>query len=201
MRIGIFGGTFDPPHIGHLILADEARVQLNLEKVWWVLTPIPPHKLDLEITPITDRLEMVKTALMDQDRFEVSYIDINRLPPYYALETMQLLKEQYPSHRFVYLVGGDSLMDFPTWHRPVELVHACDEIGVMCRPGFDVDLHKLEQEVPGLVEKVRIIHTPLLEISSSQIRQRIGNGLPFRYYLPEGVYRIILESGLYSFTS
>ena len=201
MRIGIFGGTFDPPHIGHLILADEAQVQLDLEKVWWVLTPIPPHKLDLETTPTTDRLDMVKAALVDQDRFEVSYVDINRSPPYYALDTMRILKDQNPFHRFIYLVGGDSLADFPTWHQPVEFIQICDEIGVMCRPGFRVDLDQLGEEIPGLVDKVRIIHAPLLEISSSQIRIRIQKGLPFRYYLPEGVYYIILERGLYSLTN
>ena len=198
MRIGIFGGTFDPPHIGHLILADEARFQLSLDQVWWLLTPIPPHKVRLDITPVADRLEMVEAALIDQDRFEVSYVDINRSPPYYALDTMRILRDQYLYFQFIYLIGGDSLKDLPTWHQPLEFIHTCDEIGVMSRPGYNVDMAELGQELPGLVEKIRIIHAPLMEISSSQIRQRIEKGFPFRFYLPSEVYRIILAKGLYS---
>ena len=201
MRIGIFGGTFDPPHIGHLILTDEARFQLNLDQVWWLLTPIPPHKLSLDITPVTDRLEMVEAALIDQDRFEISYVDINRSPPYYALDTMRILRDQYPYFQFIYLIGGDSLKYLPTWHQPIEFIRTCDEIGVMSRPGYDVDITELEQVLPGLAERIRIIHTPLIEISSSRIRQRIENGLPFRNFLPAEVYRTILAKGLYSSSS
>src|SRR4030042_4938152 len=102
MRLGIFGGTFDPPHVGHLILADEARVQLGLERVLWVLTPNPPHKMDQAITPLVDRLDMLRAALGDALHFELSRVDIDRPPPHYAVDTVRLLRRHHPDDTLVY---------------------------------------------------------------------------------------------------
>ena len=196
-RIGIFGGTFDPPHVGHLILASEACDQLSLSRLLWVLTPNPPHKLDLMITPQADRLEMVQAAVACNDNFEISRVDIDRPPPHYAVDTVRLLRRANPGAELVYLMGGDSLVDLITWNRPSEFLAACDALGVMRRPGEDVDLTALERELPGLTSKTRFIEAPLLEISSTQIRRRAAEGHTFRYYLHPAVYEIILEKGLY----
>ena len=148
--IGIFGGTFDPPHLGHLILAAEARAQLGLDKLLWVLTPDPPHKQGQSIARIENRLEMVKLAIVDDPQFELSTVELTRPGPHYAVDTVQILARQNPGAKLVYLMGGDSLRDLPTWHRPAEFVSACQMIGVMRRPGDAVELPSLEKSLPGL---------------------------------------------------
>jgi len=197
MRIGIFGGTFDPPHIAHLILADEACSQFGMERVLWVLTPDPPHKHGQSITSLVDRLALVQAALADNPAFELSRVEIDRPAPYYALDTVQLLRTQYPGAELIYLIGSDSLRNLTTWHRPREFVEACHFLGVMLRPEIKLDLPALEAQIPGVSAKVRIIQTPLIEISASHIRQRVSQGGSFRYYLPQRVYDIIQERGLY----
>jgi nicotinate-nucleotide adenylyltransferase len=197
MRLGIFGGTFDPPHIAHLILAAVAHAQLGLERVLWVLTPAPPHKNNHLVTPLDARLEMLRAALADAPAFELSRVDIDRPPPHYAVDTLRLLHQEYSHATLVYLLGGDSLADVPLWHRPCEFVKSCDEIGVMLRPQEAVDVAALEARLPGLGERLRWVHAPLLEISSSYIRQQVAAGRPYRYYLPEAVYQIIAQRGLY----
>lgn len=197
MRLGIFGGTFDPPHIGHQILAAEAYDQLNLDKVLWVLTPNPPHKNDQEITSLEARLKMVKASIAENERFELSRVEMDRQPPHYSVDTLSILAERYPSAELIYLVGSDSLIDLHTWHKPDEFVAACDGIGVMCRPGEELELRKLEEQTPGISAKLLFIDAPLLEISSTEIRSRIVKGLTYRYYLPEVVYRIIEDDRLY----
>lgn len=198
MRIGIFGGTFDPPHLAHLVLASEARFQLALDRVLWVLTPDPPHKPGWAISPLPARVEMVQSAITGEPAFELSRVDIDRPPPHYASDSLRLLKSQYPQAELVYLIGTDSLRDLPNWHRPAELVAACDSIGVMRRPNADFDLTRLEAQVPGLKARLRFVDAPLLEISASDIRLRIVEGRPIRYMVPDGVWRLIHELGLYS---
>ena len=200
IRIGVFGGTFDPPHQAHLILADEARHQLGLERVLWVLTPDPPHKEGQVISPWQVRLELLAAALDGDAAFEISMVEVERPPPHFAFETMQILRERHPEAELIYLMGGDSLRDLPTWKRPLDFLVACHAVGVMRRPGDAVDLTELEHELPGLSEKVIFVASPLLQISSSEIRRRVASGEPVRYYLPRGVYEIILDRGLYQAT-
>jgi nicotinate-nucleotide adenylyltransferase len=195
--IGIFGGTFDPPHLGHLILAAEALSQLQLTRVLWVLTPQPPHKPERPITPVPHRLEMLKRTISATSGFELSTIEIDRSGPHYTLDTLDLLQTRSPSARLVLLIGGDSLRDLPTWNRPDELITAVSAIGVMRRPGDEVDLQILERSLPGLSAKVRFVDSPQLEISSSVIRQHVATGGHFRYYLSPGVYDYILHNNLY----
>jgi nicotinate-nucleotide adenylyltransferase len=197
MRLGVFGGTFDPPHLGHLILAAEARAQLGLERVLWVLTPVPPHKTDQPITPLSERLDMLRGALENDPDFELCRVDVDRPPPHYAVDTVNLLRAQNPHAWLVYLMGGDSLSDLPLWHRPEEFVRACDEIGVMLRPGHAMNLDVLDARLPGLRARARLVQAPLLEISSSDLRRRIAQGQPYRYFLPETVYRQISSRRLY----
>ena len=196
-RIGIFGGTFDPPHIGHLILTMEASDQLNLDQVLWVLTPDPPHKKGKKIAPLGIRTKMVKSAINDDPGFTFSYVDINRPGPHYVLDMMILLKNEFPNHELVFLMGGDSLHDLPKWHKPNEFIVACDNIGVMRRPGEKIDLCDLRDALPGISSKVEFIDAPLLEISSNKIRYLVSSKKPYRYYLPFEVYKIIEEMHLY----
>ena len=196
-RIGIFGGTFDPPHLAHLILADEARYQLDLERVLWVLTPKSPLKPDKLISPWELRLALLETAISSNKAFEVSRVDIDRPPPHYAYETLQILNQLYSRNDLVYLIGGDSLLDFPDWKKPEQILFACESIGVMARSGDRIDLETLNRTVPGISFKVTWIDAPLVEISSSSIREKIKLGEPAKYLLPAGVYELIQEFGLY----
>jgi nicotinate-nucleotide adenylyltransferase len=197
MRIGIFGGTFDPPHVGHLILAEECRTQLNLDKLLWVVTDNPPHKRYVNISPIESRVDLVKIAIADNPAFEMSRVDIDRPGPHFAIDTVNILKRQNPGSQLFYLMGGDSLHDLPTWNKPRDFVLTCDGIGVMRRHADQVDLESLEVLLPGIKEKALIVEAPILEISSHQIRQRIYAGQGYRYYLREAVYEAINELGLY----
>jgi nicotinate-nucleotide adenylyltransferase len=196
--IGVFGGTFDPPHIGHLILASEAYAQLSLERVLFVLTPHPPHKTDHPITPVQARLELLQAALGDDPVFEISRVDIDRPAPHFAVETVNLLRVQHPGVSLIYLMGGDSLSDLPTWHTAQDFVQAVDALGVMRRPGRTINLRSLETQLPGLSVKVQFLQSALLEISSSQLRERMAQGRSYRYYLPEAVYQMIQEKRLYN---
>ncbi len=196
-RIGIFGGTFDPPHLGHLILASEARAQLDLARLLWVLTPTPPHKLNRPISSLEDRSAMLRLTIMDEPAFELCSIEADRAGPHYTLDTLNILSTLYSNADMVLLLGGDSLHDLPSWHRPVDLAAACDLIGVMRRPGDSIDMAALEKTIPGLAAKVRFMEAPLLEIASSEIRRRVSTGMPFRYYLPPKVFEYIQGHNLY----
>jgi nicotinate-nucleotide adenylyltransferase len=196
-NIGIFGGTFDPPHLGHLILASEARQRLQLTRLLWMLTPISPHKVGNFITEPQRRIEMLKLALADEPAFELSTLELDRPAPQYTIETLEILQRQNPASDLTLLLGADSLRGLHTWHRPADLVRACHTIGVMRRPGESVQLDALEAILPGLAEKVRFVDAPLLEISSREIRRRVKEGLEFRYFVPRAVYEYIREHRLY----
>ncbi len=197
MRLGIFGGTFDPPHTGHLILAAEAHQQLHLDRVLWVPTLDPPHKQGRRISPPDERRRMLDAIIAADAHFALSEVDIRRPPPHYTVDTLKLLHQEYPGAELVYLMGGDLLHSLPAWHAAQEFVSAADEIGVMLRPGWEPDLSAMEERLPGITAKIRFTRAPLLEISSSEIRRRIALGLPFRYYLPRLVYDIIVQQNLY----
>jgi len=196
-RMGVFGGTFDPPHLGHLILASECRWQLKLTRLLWVLTPQSPHKLDQSITPMHDRLEMVRRAIADEPAFELSTIEFERPAPQYMVDTLEILQKKNPGAEMVLLMGADSLRSLDTWHRPEDLVAVSHEIGVMRRPGESIQLAELESILPGVTAKVRFVDAPLLQISSREIRHRIAQGSDFRYYLPTAVYEYIQTHNLY----
>jgi nicotinate-nucleotide adenylyltransferase len=197
MRVGVFGGTFDPPHMGHLILAAEALHQLRLDRLLWVLTQDPPHKHGQMIRPWEARFEMVRLAIAGNPAFEISRVDIDRPGPHYAVDSMGILSNQLPQAELFYLIGGDSLRDLPTWHQPRQFLQSCAGLGVMRRPGDSIDLNALENVLPGISTRVHFITAPLLEIASSDIRYRITCGRPFRYYLSAPVYQYILETHLY----
>ena len=195
--IGVFGGTFDPPHIGHLILAAEGLSNLALDKVLWVLTPTPPHKPNSTITALEYRIEMLDVTLMSDPKFVLSRADIDRAPPHYTLGTMQWLEQKYPDDKFVYLMGSDSLIDFPSWHKPSEILSHCHAIGVLRRQDADIDLDALESALPGLRAKIRYFNGPSVDISAGEIRVRVKTGAPYRYLVPHGVAEVIRRLDLY----
>ena len=196
-RIGLFGGTFDPPHLGHLILASEAHSQLELTRLLWTLTPEPPHKQEQLITPIEHRLAMVNLAIADNPSFELSRVELDRPGPHYTLDTVRIIAQQNPDAEIVPIIGGDSLHDLPKWHQPKELLYACHWVGVMRRPEDSANLEALERELPGISSKIHYVDAPLLEIASREIRSRIAEGRTFRYYLADPVYQYINQHHLY----
>jgi nicotinate-nucleotide adenylyltransferase len=196
-RLGIFGGTFDPPHIGHLILAAEARDQLDLDCTIWVLTPDPPHKQGQRITPLNHRLNMVELSIEDDDRFSLSHVDIDRPGPHYMVDTVRILRQHYPDRELIYLMGGDSLQNLPEWHLANEFLSTVDGIGVMRRPDDEIDLSELLKLLPALKHKLNFVTAPLLEISAQQIRHRVDERRAYRYYVLPKVYQYIQVNELY----
>ena len=200
MRLGIFCGTFDPPHNGHLALAAAARDELGIDRVLWVLAADPPHKQDRIISPASDRLDMVQAAIAGEPGFELSRVDLDRPGPHWTADTVALLGQQYPGDELVFVMGGDSLKDLPTWGRPQEIVDCCI-LGVLRRPGAQVDLPALEAVLPGLTAKVRFIDEPPLSVSGREIRERVSTGRSITGLVPPEVAGIIAERGLYRQTA
>jgi len=196
-RLGIFGGTFDPPHVGHLILAAEALDQLELDFTVWVLTPDPPHKRGQEISTLKHRLDMVELAIKDNDAFSLSHVDIDRPGPHYTLDTVEILKSEYPELELIYLMGGDSLHDLPNWYKADQFLHVVDGIGVMRRPGDNIDLSELTRALPELETKLNFVTAPLLEIAAEQIRRRAHQNRNYRYYLLPDIYEYIRIHQIY----
>ena len=127
----------------------------------------------------------------------LSHVDIDRPGPHYAVDTVELLRLAYPDDELIYLMGGDSLQDLPHWYRPEEFLAALDGIGVMRRPGDEIDLTELLDALPMLVDKLNFVTAPLLEIAANQVRRRVADARAYRYYLTPEVYRYIRENGLY----
>jgi nicotinate-nucleotide adenylyltransferase len=196
-KVGLFGGTFDPPHIGHLILASEAVHQFGLSRLLWMLAPDPPHKQEQPITPLPHRLEMLQRMIAGNPAFEVSHLEINRPGPHYTIDTVRLLAQQDPNADIFLLLGGDSLRDLPTWRLCADLAAEVTKIGVMRRPGDPFDMPALEAKIPGLTEKVTFIDALLQNLSSSEIRRRVMNGEVYRYYVFPSVYEYIEKNRLY----
>ena len=195
--VGVLGGTFDPPHIGHLILADEGRAALGLDKVLWVLTPFPPHKSNRRITSLEYRMMMVEESIKGNPNFQLSKADIDRPPPHYSVGTMEWLVRRHPERDFIYLMGSDSYQDLPTWHEPHRFVELCAGLGVMRRKRAELEITAVEKEIPGISAKTHAFDAPLIGISGREIRQRVRNGAPYQYLVPHGVSEIIHQYRLY----
>jgi nicotinate-nucleotide adenylyltransferase len=186
-KIGYFGGTFDPPHLGHLILAVEAHHQLELDRLQWILTPDPPHKTNHQVSPVEVRLEMLQLIIDTRPEFQISLIDINRDPPHYAADTVELIKKKNPADELVYVIGEDSLQDLPGWHAPDRFIAAVDTLAIAPRPGISTDLEEMERSLPGLAGKTIFLKDVRIEIASSLIKSRIKNFEPYGHLLPEAI--------------
>lgn len=200
MQTGIFGGTFDPPHLGHLALAAAARDQLGLDRLLWVPAADPPHKPDSNISPVADRLAMVQAAIAGHSTYALSRVDLDRPGPHWTADTVALLGEQYPADDLVFVMGGDSLRDLPTWGRP-EVILACCTLGVLRRAGDQVDLDALEALLPGITDKVRFISMPPITNSARDIRERVRAGRSIAGLVPPEVAHLIQRRGLYRQTA
>jgi len=190
-KVGILGGTFNPPHIAHLIVAEEVRGQLKLDKVMFIPAAIPPHKLTVEILPAEQRLKMVKLATRGNPFFEVSDIELRRKNPSFTIDTVLDLKDRFPESDFHLLVGVDLLIDFKTWKDPDRVLTECTVVA-MTRPGFD--LAKVDKE---LLKVVELINVSNLDISSTDIRRRVKSGKSIKYLVPEEVERYICDNSIY----
>lgn len=196
-RIGIFGGTFDPIHFGHLILAVEARFQLGLDRI--VLAPAgnPPHKPDSPISPLEHRLAMCRLAVAKDDEIGISLIDAERPGPHYTSDMLRLFSQGIEEEsELFFLMGLDSLRDLPTWHEPAWLVRNCRLVALR-RHDVEIDWAGLEAELPGVRERVLVLDMPEVEISSRDLRRRVKAGRPIRYQVPDAVERYIYDKGLY----
>jgi nicotinate-nucleotide adenylyltransferase len=196
-RRGIFGGTFDPPHIGHLVLAEAARSELGLSEVVFMPAAQPPHKLDKVVSPTHHRVEMVKRAIATNGRFALSTLDADREGPSYTVESMTMLREEWGNTvEIVFIMGLDSLVDLPTWYKAPDLLKLVN-FAVVARPGYHADMASLERQLPGVVDRVTFVPAPLIGVSSTVIRQRVQESDSIRYLVPPSVERYIYEAGLY----
>ena len=196
MRLGILGGTFDPPHLGHLRLAQAALSQLALDKVLWVVTADPPHKQGNHLSPVADRAAMVAAAVAGHPAHEPSRVDMDRPGPHWAADTVRLLAAQYPGAELVYLMGGDSLRDLPTWGRPLEFLSYVI-LGVLRRPGGEIDLPALEAQLPGVTARVRFVDASPFAAASAEIRRRVQAGQLIDDMVPASVAAYISQHSLY----
>jgi len=190
-RIGLFGGTFDPPHLGHAILAAEALHALNLDTIFWILTPQSPLKDGRNISPLEQRLALLKIALQNEPGFALSEVDVKRQPPFYAVDTVRIFQKENPGAELIYLMGGDSLEDMPAWYEPQKFVDEIAGLGVFRRPGSEPDLDQMERQIKGIKKKITFFTAPQIEISAADIRQRIKEGRPVRFFLIPAVYQFI----------
>lgn len=195
-RIGIFGGTFDPPHLGHLLLAENAVDLLDLTTVLFAPAADPPHKQAERIASAEHRIRMVEMATVDNPRFGISRVDVDRPGPHYTYDMIALLAEQYPNDELYFLLGGDALRDFTQWQHP-EIIIAKAKLAVMQRPGAEVDLVGLEQDVPGITERIIFVDAPEIGISATTIRDRLRRSHSIRYQVPVSVEYYIAKHRLY----
>lgn len=194
--LGVLGGTFDPPHYGHLALAENARVQLQLDRVLFVPAGRPPHKPSRPTTPAHHRAAMVQAAIIDHPAFELSRVDLDRPGPHYTVETLALLGQAYLGADLYFLIGGDGLAEFLTWRDSASIVRQA-RLAVMQRTGWEADLEALERGIPGIRERVVWLDAPHLDIASTDLRRRVRVGLPLRYLVPPAVEVYVREHGLY----
>jgi nicotinate-nucleotide adenylyltransferase len=200
-RYGILGGTFDPPHIGHLILAQEAYVRLGLDRVWFIPTGVSPHKLGQPVTPAFHRVAMLVRALADDARFDLLTLEVERPGPSYTVDTLRELRTQWgPEVEIALILGWDMLLYLPQWRDPAGVIASVDEIVAVHRPGANSSdaLDDVYERLPDLRGKLRTLAFPQLDISSTEIRERVAQGLPVRYLVSDVVSGYISAQGLYS---
>jgi nicotinate-nucleotide adenylyltransferase len=197
LSIGIMGGTFDPIHTGHLIIAQEAGWQLRLDKVVFVPTGDPPHKQSQKVTPALHRLEMVKQAIgRVPELFEVSTVEIERQGLSYTADTLSILQDMYPKAELYFIIGADAAADLGSWREP-EKVLKIAKLALAERRGYEMPLAELAQKFPNIRERVVRLETPMIEIASHEIRERVTTGAPISYLVPYRVERYIKEHQLY----
>jgi nicotinate-nucleotide adenylyltransferase len=201
MRIGLFGGTFDPPHLGHLILAERCREDAALDEVWFLVGYQPPHKVGHALTRFEHRCEMVALAAVGQPLFKVEPVERELPPPSYTAETLAELHRRHPSDEFALIVGADSLADLPQWYEPRRVLEQA-ELVVVPRPGAEVwtgDRLAAAVGLPRAAVRLSVVDGPLIEIASRDLRQRVAAGRSIRFLVPRAVEEYIRDKGLYRY--
>lgn len=186
-KIGILGGTFDPPHIGHFIIAQEVKNSLQLDEIWFIPTNIPPHKEEAQSSP-ADRLQMLLEETEDKAEYFVHPIELERTGKSYTIDTITALKAEWPDYQFYFIIGADMVEYLPQWHQIDTLIAEVTFVGVN-RTGYSLD-----SSYP-----VEIIDVPLIDISSTEIKKRIKKGWDVEYFLPSKVDRLVKEKKLYGY--
>jgi nicotinate-nucleotide adenylyltransferase len=195
MRLGIYGGTFDPIHLGHLVLAEQCREACSLDQVWFVVAGTPPHK-PARRTSVAHRLEMARIAVAGHPAFVVSDIEATRPGPHFSVETLESVRQQRPDDALFFLIGADSLTDLPTWREPNRIARLAT-IVVVNRPGIEeVDPGALPSFGPDANPLIHVAIPPL-GIASSDLRRRLVEGRSVRYMVPRGVEAYIDSHRLY----
>ncbi len=198
MKVGILGGTFDPVHVGHIFIAEEARIRLSLERVLFVPAGNPWLKIDHRVTPASHRVEMVRLAIAKHHHFELCNVEVDREGPSYTVDTMEDLQRKNGDDDLYFILGLDSFLLLPLWKDPKRIVRMCKLVVV---PRFGTNLPELGDvaaKIDGLSrENVVTLDSPMIGISSSGIRDRVSRGLPIDYLVPGEVERYIIAHGLY----
>lgn len=199
-RIGVFGGTFDPIHIGHLIAAQEAVEKLRLDNLIFMPTAIPPHKNRSDLTSAQDRLRMVMLATTGVPYFQVSDLEIRRGGRSYSIETIKELRQTYgPLSTIYFITGADSIPELPKWKDIKELLRIC-RFTILTRPRCELSLATLtnffsERELARL--RRGVLEIPLIDVSSTEIRRRVRAGRPIKYLVPDAVEKYVRRHRLY----
>ena len=195
---GVLGGTFDPIHLGHLVVAEEVRSQLGLAEVLFIPTGQPWLKSDRAVATARLRLEMVRLATRGNPHFKVSTIETDRPGPSYTVDTMEMLWRQAgDGAELWFFLGGDALAELPKWKEPQRLIQLC-RLAAFARPGFPLPpLEPLELAIPGLSQRVTSVEVSQIDISATEIRRRVAQGVSIHDLVPEAVEGYIEEHGLY----
>jgi len=200
-RVGLMGGTFDPIHYGHLAVAEEVRFTLDLAEMVFAPAGQPPHKQGVTVTSAHHRLTMLELALASNPHFRISQIDIERPGPSYTVDTLRLLREQWGEQTGIYFViGWDSLEYLLTWYDPAGILAQVAALVAVRRPGYEDEpdyLERMEQRLPGIQQRLLVVPAPQLEISATDLRQRVAESRPIKYQVPEHVERYISDHKLY----
>ena len=199
MDIGVFGGTFDPIHLGHLTVAEEVRVKLGLAQLLFVPAGQPWLKADRLITTAAHRLEMLSLAIAGNHHFAISPIEVDRSGPSYTVDTIATLKRHLGEEaKLFFLLGSDALAELPQWKEPSRLIQMCQLVAFI-RPGVALSsLEWLESAIPGISQCISFVEVPQIDISATQIRNRVAQGASIRQLVPQAVERYILEQRLYT---
>jgi len=199
MKIGVLGGTFDPIHNGHLIVAEEVRARLDLAEVLFVPAGLPWLRTNIPLTAAEHRVQMVRLAIGNKPYFKLSTMEVERAGPSYTVDTIVELKGRLGAgDELFFILGWDSLAELPKWREPQRLIKMCYLVAVP-RPGYlQPDIKSLDATIPGLSQRVILLDTPEVDISGSVIRKRVAQGLSIAHLVPELVDRYIREQGLYS---
>ena len=195
-RLGVLGGTFDPVHHGHLILASELRAALSLEKVLLVPNARSPFKPGELVTSGDHRAAMLQLAVGGISWLELSTIELERSGVSYTVDTLRSLNSMFPSESLIFLMGADSLIDLHRWREPAEIVRLA-EIGAASRPGTLVDIDAVMDQIPAARGRITIVPTPLISISGTDIRYRVSTARPISFHVQPAVERYIREQRLY----